>query len=361
MPLTIFNCFVTNAPVKASYHFFKRRKCSVEPAAAVNAESIKIDANSIFSMKEQDQRSYDQVFHSHVTRLPQIKAVDTLYYAAEDIILYENEQTSPFNRKDDLVMVFNFKGDFSSYFGGLSQPFTYTPQCWSFSYAPQDNVHPAPAGQWMETLAFGINKTFFTELIAHEEDPWLERMLNNIEQSKPLSLVPDNTRISPRVMQLLQQFRNSPVTGSLKSLYQQSRVFEILTNQLFYLKAMETPATANAKISRHDYDKLHELKRYLEHNFLKELTLDGLARLSGLNTFKLKTGFRQLFAVSVFEMIRTLRMQYAQAQLKDNALTVGQVAHQLGYEHVQHFSAAYKKHHGYSPKYSKTLQQHLLL
>jgi AraC-like DNA-binding protein len=58
--------------------------------------------------------------------------------------------------------------------------------------------------------------------------------------------------------------------------------------------------------------------------------------------------------VSVFELIRALRMQYAEAHLKDKGQTVSEVAYQLGYEHVQHFSAAFKEHHRHSPKHSKT-------
>ena len=110
--------------------------------------------------------------------------------------------------------------------------------------------------------------------------------------------------------------------------------------------------TITDRISIVDRQKLHEVKRLIEEDFLREHTLASLCRQTCLNEFKLKKGFRTLFGTGVIQYVRRLRMEYAQELLRDNRTTVGQASARVGYRYPNHFSAAYKKHFGVSPSTS---------
>jgi AraC-like DNA-binding protein len=69
----------------------------------------------------------------------------------------------------------------------------------------------------------------------------------------------------------------------------------------------------------------------------------------GLNDFKLKRGFRQVFDTTVFGYVRALRMEKARALLELGRLNVTQVASATGYSCFGHFSAAFKKRFGILP------------
>jgi AraC-like DNA-binding protein len=107
--------------------------------------------------------------------------------------------------------------------------------------------------------------------------------------------------------------------------------------------------TTGDQIPVADRQKLQEVKRLIEQNFLQEHTLTSLCRQSCLNEFKLKKGFRTLFGTRVIEYVRRLRMEYAQELLRDSHTTVGEASARVGYRYPNHFSTAYKRHFGVTP------------
>ncbi|MEL6535368.1 MAG: AraC family transcriptional regulator, partial [Bacteroidota bacterium] len=64
---------------------------------------------------------------------------------------------------------------------------------------------------------------------------------------------------------------------------------------------------------------------------------------------QLKKGFKTLFGNTVFGYWHVQKMDYARNLLLDDAITVADVAEQVGYKNPQHFSTAFKRHYGVSP------------
>jgi AraC-like DNA-binding protein len=77
--------------------------------------------------------------------------------------------------------------------------------------------------------------------------------------------------------------------------------------------------------------------------------LRSLARQFGINEFKLKKGFRELFGATVFGYIHTLKMHHARTMMEEAGASVSQAASRTGYKNANHFSAAFKKQFGMSP------------
>ena len=74
-----------------------------------------------------------------------------------------------------------------------------------------------------------------------------------------------------------------------------------------------------------------------------------LAKLSGLNDYKLKRGFRQVFGSTVFGYLRTYRMEQARQLLLERKMTVSEVARSVGYSSLSRFSLAFKQQFGVLP------------
>lgn len=75
-----------------------------------------------------------------------------------------------------------------------------------------------------------------------------------------------------------------------------------------------------------------------------------LARQVGLNDFKLKLGFRQVFGTTVFGYLHEHRMEQAQLLLQERRMNVEEVARTVGYANRSSF-AAFRKKFGINPKY----------
>lgn len=94
---------------------------------------------------------------------------------------------------------------------------------------------------------------------------------------------------------------------------------------------------------------LKEARHILEQEFVSPPSLVELARRAGTNEFKLKRGFRKLFGTTVFGYIRELRMKRARFLLEQGHLNVTEVAFEVGYSSLGHFSASFKQRFGALP------------
>jgi AraC-like DNA-binding protein len=83
-------------------------------------------------------------------------------------------------------------------------------------------------------------------------------------------------------------------------------------------------------------------------------SLTELAKIAGLNEFKLKKGFKEVFNTSVFAYLSDFKLNEARNELLSGATPIKEVAEQLGYSSVQHFTKAFKGKFGVSPGRVKT-------
>ena len=75
-----------------------------------------------------------------------------------------------------------------------------------------------------------------------------------------------------------------------------------------------------------------------------------LSRIAGINEFKLKRGFKEVFGQTVFGYLNDERMDLAKSDLLEKQKSITEIAFELGFSSVQHFSNAFKKKFGVSPR-----------
>ncbi|WP_126244206.1 helix-turn-helix transcriptional regulator [Chitinophaga rhizosphaerae] len=106
-----------------------------------------------------------------------------------------------------------------------------------------------------------------------------------------------------------------------------------------------------------DVSRLQSVKDFLREHFLdQQLSLNFLCRRFGLNEFKLKKGFKQLFGNTVFGYVQEMRMKTARRLIVEEKRNVNEVADFLGYSSPNHFSAAFKRLYGFPPAKLKAWQ-----
>jgi AraC family transcriptional activator of pyochelin receptor len=110
-------------------------------------------------------------------------------------------------------------------------------------------------------------------------------------------------------------------------------------------------AEAPVRYCRTDYDeeRLRFARDYLVQHVDLPPSLPELARIAGINEFKLKRGFKELFNDTVFGYLAEYRLQRAVEMLADGHSATA-AAFELGYASLQHFSAAFRKRYGVSPR-----------
>jgi AraC family transcriptional activator of pyochelin receptor len=154
--------------------------------------------------------------------------------------------------------------------------------------------------------------------------------------------------LTPELRIIAHQVLNCSLVGPAKRLFMESKALEILSLQLHALASNCEPKPPI--ISKEERNRLDEARRILEMEFADPPSLLTLAHRVGLNDFKLKRGFRDVYQTTVFGYVRMLRMERARAMLETGDMNVSEVASSTGYACFSHFSAAFRKRFGLAPR-----------
>lgn len=146
------------------------------------------------------------------------------------------------------------------------------------------------------------------------------------------------------------QIFNCPFSGPARNLYMQAKVLELIAHQLEGLNRNLPSLVQDRSLSSQDIDRLQQARQILRDNLDNPPSLAELAYHVGININKLKRGFKQVHGQTAYTCLHEDRMQHAHALLQQNQYNVSHVAWEVGYINVGHFSVAFKKRFGISPK-----------
>ena len=299
------------------------------------------NANGAYQSKF--QKSVFGTFSANGIVFPNIYAMDLSWDTNADLIVHEPED---FGATIDFS--FMIQGGIASDFSGLRDELVVSKGQHNFKFSPGKNHrHKMHKAEPLNVVQISMDKDFFSSLIG-VEDKWSESIIRKIEKREPFVGAQSSPSVTPVMSHLIGSLRSEEGQGGIANLRRQSIVLELLALQLEQFKLLDDNSTT-IEFSLHDQEKLRALRSYLQQHFLEELSLTGLSRISTLNEFKLKKGFRSLFNTSVFGYVKQLRMDYAVRLIRDDKKTIDEVAALLGYEYSNHFSRAFKKHYGANP------------
>ena len=152
------------------------------------------------------------------------------------------------------------------------------------------------------------------------------------------------------IAQATEQVLNCPYQGLTRRLYLESRAIELIALQLPIGSLEEVQTQRCSSLKSDEIERIHQARDILLSNLENPPSLLALAQQVGLNDYKLKRGFRQVFGTTAFGCLYHYRMERAKLLLEAEYATVTEVAQAVGYTSATSFSAAFKKKFGVQPK-----------
>lgn len=135
----------------------------------------------------------------------------------------------------------------------------------------------------------------------------------------------------------------APYSGAGRLLYLESCALSLLAGQI------DTLALAGeAKQALASDRGLTEARAYLDAHLDDPPGIVQLARICGINDFKLKRAFKEAFGTTIFGYVRQRRMERAIGDLQAG-MAVAQTAAEAGYECPRCFADAFRRHFGLLP------------
>jgi len=155
--------------------------------------------------------------------------------------------------------------------------------------------------------------------------------------------------VTATVRRLLGDIIGSSCDDSLKRLYLEAKVLELIAVYMNEMVEEKQVGCGAVQISARDIEGLREIKRILDQSIDAAPTIKTLARMTCLNEFKIKTGFKQMFGMPVHAYVVDKRMEAARDLLEGKKIKVGEVASLVGYTNTSHFIAAFRKRFDMTP------------
>lgn len=238
-------------------------------------------------------------------------------------------------------------GTIESDFAGLQKRMHMGKGMHNFVYKPEVSQDHYMDAQSVSILHLSIDRLYYSQLLCDKER-WQANLKEKLLNKQPVSGTLDNMQITPKMFGVVHDILNCTLSGNLRKIVIEAKVLELVALQLDQLVKRDQVST-DQKINSKDQDAFYALRDFLHQSFADDHSLRTLSKTFGLNEFKLKKGFKEIFGTTVFDYLHDLKMEHARRLLQDAGAYVNEVSGQVGYKNPNHFSTAFKRKFGINP------------
>ena len=211
-----------------------------------------------------------------------------------------------------------------------------------FRYCEEASITPVmDTSHEIENITLMIGQSRLSDLIGTELAQTLIQKLDLLPM--PKSVVKP---VPSHVQRSLHHCLSSEYSPALKKLWAQARILDFITDLSNYFCERNKEVPSSEKQARNRVQAVHEYLIKLEG---KLPTIDILASQFGRSARALNEEFQTEYGESIFSFVVNHRLNSAHEAIKNSSIPLKQLAEKLGYAHVNHFSAAFKKKFGYPP------------
>jgi AraC-like DNA-binding protein len=231
---------------------------------------------------------------------------------------------------DDTYPIFG--GD-RSYFSGSGISPSYTVGYERSQRLKQVNIHLLP--DVLEEFLLGMTgvDTSLSKLLLKQND-W------------KVSFFP---AVTAEMRRVAQQIWTPPFCGTTRQLYLQEKVFELLALQLQPILSDQNLLQPPPGRKPETIARIYHAREVLASQLENPPALFDLAQQIGVSDRTLRRGFQDVFGTTVVGYLTQQRMTHAEQLLREGKHTVAEVANRVGYAHLGHFAAGFKRQFGITP------------
>ncbi|MEM7146916.1 MAG: AraC family transcriptional regulator [Verrucomicrobiota bacterium] len=154
-------------------------------------------------------------------------------------------------------------------------------------------------------------------------------------------------RLSADEKLLVSSLRHPPVNGTAQPLW-----FESKLREFFALRCIEAPPDQQLFCTRQknlQEERVEKTKAYLAQHLDEKLDLSAVARSVGCSQHYLCRIFSETAGLTISRFLRCLRINRACHLLREGRFNVTEVALEVGYQSLSHFSKAFFEEKGVHP------------
>jgi len=200
----------------------------------------------------------------------------------------------------------------------------------------------------LETFGIQFPRDTFLRFTLNANDT-LRRFADEILAGRASILSEHWGAVDPSIQQVVRQILDNPYKGDLQQLFLLSKSIELLV--LCAESCSLTVAQDHVAFlkTRSDKEKILAVRDLINRRLDSPPNLSEISRTVGLNEYKLKRGFKEIFRTTVFGYLTEQRLLLARQTLLDTRKTAAEISYELGYSTPQHFNNAFRRRFGDTP------------
>jgi AraC-like DNA-binding protein len=247
--------------------------------------------------------------------------------------------------KDVVRMHFGMKGNYAFTYKQLDKTYDLIGGHHNIMYSKEFDITVFNKTLVLETFGIQFSSEQFIQFTQNANDS-LKRFAEAILAGENVMLSEQWGAIDSPIQQVLQQIIHCKYKDDLKKLFLLSKSIELL---VLCAEAYENTRQVQFIKNKADKEKLIAVRDLINERVQDPPNLSQIARIVGLNEYKLKRGFKEVFNNTVFGYLADQRLHLAHRYLQDTRKTAAEISYELGYATPQHFSNAFRKKFGITP------------
>jgi AraC-like DNA-binding protein len=251
------------------------------------------------------------------------------------------------NDSEVVRMHFGLKGDYRFTHKQLNRSFDLIGSHHNMMYSKGFDMVVENKTLEIETFGIQFPKEQFLNFTGNANDQ-LKRFSEQIIDGKSVLFSESWGSVNSGIQQVIHQIIHSKFSGELQKLFLLSKSIELIVLCADSCRVSSEKSDLYIKTST-DKEKIIAARDLINNRANCPPNLSEIARMVGLNEYKLKKGFKEVFNNTVFGYLTDQRLLLAKQYLLDTNQTAAEISVQLGYATPQHFNNAFKKKFGITP------------
>lgn len=251
------------------------------------------------------------------------------------------------NTSDVVRLHFGLKGNYEFSYKQLDESFDLIGGHHNIMYSDGFDIEVKNKTLEIETFGIQFPKERFLEFTQNANEQ-IKRFSDKILVGKSALLSQHWGTIDYSIESVIRQIMHSTYSNELEKMFLLSKSIELLV-----LSAESYSSSLHKKEkfvkNKSDKEKIIAVRDLINERLHCPPNLTEIAKTIGLNEYKLKRGFKEVFNNTVFGYLTEQRLNAALRYLQDTQQTSSEIAYLLGYATPQHFHNAFKKKFGYTP------------
>jgi AraC family transcriptional regulator, transcriptional activator of the genes for pyochelin and ferripyochelin receptors len=250
------------------------------------------------------------------------------------------------NNIDAVKIYFNRRGSHHSEYQQLSKSIILRGGQCNMLYSDDLDTSVTHIDKHSEIFSLQLTRECFIDLLDQGSID-LDQFGGKLARKQPALVSPQWLSINTAMDKCISDIISCPFRQDMKKIYLHSKAIELFV--LFAHSVDERKEPDFQMKNPADRERLYFAKDYLVQNYANPNSLATISKITGLNEFKLKQGFKLLFNSSVIDFLINYRLEKAHELLLNTQKTISEVAYETGYTSAAYFGKAFKKKYGYNP------------